>query len=87
MRSNTFNHSLLAVGIAAVLGMSTTANAAETTTPTTTTGIDITNQASASYKVSEQDQPVVKSNIVKISVSEQISFSLTANNDDTGPGQ
>lgn len=87
MRANTFNYSLLAVGIAAVLGMSTAANAAPITTPTTTTGIDISNQASASYKVSEQDQPVVKSNIVIVKVSEQISFSLTANNDDTGPGQ
>lgn len=84
MRSNTFNYSLLAIGVAAVLGMSTTANAAET--PITTTGIDITNQASASYNVSGQEQPVVQSNIVKITVSQQVSFSLTANNDDTEQG-
>ena len=87
MKSSTFNYSLLAIGVAAVMGISTTASAAPITTPTTTTGIDISNQASASYKVSEQDQPVVKSNIVIVKVSEQISFSLTANNDDTGPGQ
>ena len=43
MRSNIFNYSLLAVGVAAVLGMSTTANAVET--PQTSTGVDIINQA------------------------------------------
>ncbi|MFK3869433.1 hypothetical protein ACI2IV_13345 [Psychrobacter faecalis] len=30
MRAKTFNHSLLAIGVAAVLGLSTTANAVET---------------------------------------------------------
>jgi hypothetical protein len=40
MKSNTFNYSLLAVGVAAVLGISTTANAAES--GTTTTGVEIT---------------------------------------------
>lgn len=84
MRSNTFNHSLLAIGVAAVLGISTAANAVET--PKTTTGIDISNQASASYNVSEQEQPVVLSNIVKVTVSQQVSFSLTADNDDTAAG-
>ena len=81
MKSNTFNYSLLAVGVAAVLGLSTAASAVET--PTTTTGVDISNQATASYKVDGQDQPEAKSNIVKVSVSQQVSFSLTADNDDT----
>lgn len=85
MKSNTFNHSLLAIGVAAVLGMSTTANAA-VETPITTTGVDISNQATASYKVDGQDQPVAKSNIVTVSVSQQARFSLTANNDDTAQG-
>ncbi|WP_201606676.1 hypothetical protein [Psychrobacter okhotskensis] len=84
MRSTTFNYSLLALGVAAVLGMSTTANAAKT--GDTTTSVDISNQASASYNVSEQEQPVVLSNIVKVTVSQQVSFSLTADNDDTAAG-
>lgn len=74
MRAKTFNHSLLAIGIAAVFGMSTTANAVETAK--TSTSVEITNQATASYSVSNQAQPVVASNIVKITVTEQTSFSL-----------
>ena len=74
MKSNTFNYSLLAVGVAAVLGMSTTANAVET--DKTSTSVEITNKASASYNVSGQSQPVVESNEVKITVTEQTSFSL-----------
>lgn len=86
MRAKTFNHSLLAIGVAAVLGLSTTANAADTTTPITTTGVDIINQATASYKVAGQPQPEAKSNVVKVTVSQQVSFSLTADNDDTATG-
>lgn len=74
MRSNTFNHSLLAIGVAAVLGMSTTANAVET--PKTSTSVVITNKATASYNVNSQQQPDVESNEVKITVTEQTSFSL-----------
>ena len=81
MKSNTFNYSLLAIGVAAVLGLSTAASAVET--PTTTTGVDITNQATANYSVAGQAQPEAKSNIVKVSVSQQVRFSLTADNDDT----
>ncbi len=81
MKSNTFNYSLLAIGVAAVLGMSTAASAVET--PLTTTGVDISNQATASYSVDGQAQPEAKSNIVKVSVSQQVRFSLTADNDDT----
>ena len=84
MKSNTFNYSLLAIGVAAVLGLSTAASAVET--PTTTTGVDITNQATANYSVAGQAQPEAKSNIVKVSVSQQVSFSLTANNNDTAQG-
>lgn len=74
MRAKTFNHSFLAIGVAAVLGMSTTANAVET--DKTSTSVEITNKASASYNVSGQLQPVVESNEVKITVTEQTSFSL-----------
>ncbi len=74
MKSSTFNHSLLTIGIAAVLGLSTTANAVETSK--TSTSVEISNQATASYSVSNQAQPVVASNIVKITVTEQTSFSL-----------
>lgn len=84
MKSNIFNYSLLAIGVAAVMGLSTAASALET--PTTTTGVDITNQATANYSVSGQPQPEAKSNIVKVSVSQQVSFSLTANNNDTAQG-
>ena len=84
MKSNTFNYSLLAIGVAAVLGLSTAASAVET--PTTTTGVDITNQATANYSVAGQAQPEAKSNVVKVSVSQQVSFSLTADNNDTAQG-
>lgn len=82
MRSNTFNYSLLAIGVAAVLGMSTTANAVET--DKTSTSVVITNKASASYNVSGQEQPVVESNEVKITVTEQTSFSLVPAVTNTG---
>lgn len=82
MRSNTFNHSLLAIGVAAVFGMSTTANAVETAK--TSTSVVITNKASASYNVSGQEQPVVESNEVKITVTEQTSFSLVPATTNTG---
>lgn len=84
MKSNIFNYSLLAIGVAAVMGISTAASAVETTP--TTTGIDISNQATANYSVDGQAQPEAKSNIVKVSVSQQVSFSLTANNNDTAQG-
>ncbi|WP_201553963.1 hypothetical protein [Psychrobacter sp. 72-O-c] len=84
MKSNTFNYSLLAVGVAAVLGISTTANAVDS--GTTTTDVSITNQASASYNVGTVKQPDVVSNEVKITVSEKVSFSLVADNDDSAAG-
>ena len=84
MKSNVFNYSLLAVGIAAVMGITTTANAAKS--GATTTGVEITNKATASYSVSGEEQPDVESNEVKITVQEQVSFSLIANNDDTAAG-
>lgn len=81
MKSNAFNYSFLAIGVAAVMGITTAASAVQT--PTTTTGVNITNQATANYSVSDQPQPEAKSNTVTVSVSQQVSFSLTADNDDT----
>ena len=86
MKSNTFNYSLLAVGVAAVLGVSTGTNAATSgTVGETTTSVEINNVATADYKVANVDQPKVTSNSVKITVSEQVSFSLISNNADGSP--
>ena len=78
MKSNTFNYSLLAVGVAAVMGLSTGANAADS--GQTKTDVDIINVATAKYNVAGVGQEVT-SNSVKITVSEQVSFSLTTDND------
>ena len=80
MKSNTFNYSLLAVGVAAVMGLSTGANAADS--GQTKTDVDIINVATAKYNVAGVGQEVT-SNSVKITVSEQVSFSLTTDNDKT----
>lgn len=80
MKSNTFNYSLLAVGVAAVMGISTGANAANS--DETKTDVDIINVATAKYNVAGVGQEVT-SNSVKITVSEQVSFSLTQDNDKT----
>lgn len=87
MKSNTFNYSLLAVGVAAVMGLSTGANAAPSLTPTPTESGNagtnsktIKNVATASYSVSDQPQKPVSSNEVTVNINEVISFSLTANN-------
>lgn len=82
MKSNTFNYSLLAVGVAAVMGISTAANAVET--PKTSTSVEISNKATANYNVSGQAQPRVESNTVKITVTEQTSFSLVPAVTNTG---
>lgn len=89
MKSNTFNYSLLAVGVAAVMGLSTGANAAPSSTPTATESGNagtnsktIRNVATASYSVGEVAQKPVISNSVTVNINEVISFSLTANNMD-----
>lgn len=81
MKSNIFNYSLLAVGVAAVMGLSTGANAVDS--GQTITPVEINNIAKASYNVAGVKQPDVESNPVKITVSEQVSFSLTQDNDKT----
>lgn len=85
MKPNLFNHTLLAVGVAAAMGISTLASAA-TTSGETTTEVQIKNIATANYFVAGQEQPEAKSNEVTIKISEAVSFSLTANEDDTAVG-
>lgn len=88
MKSNSFNYSLLAVGVAAVMGLSTTAMAAAPSVGPTATesgnagnnSKTVTNIATASYSVGDVAQTPVKSNPVTLSINEVISFSLTANN-------
>ena len=95
MKSNTFNYSLLAVGVAAVMGLSTGANAA---TPNTTGGTSagagpISNVATAAYSVAGVSQPSVNSNTVVVNVSETANFALVSTvadgtpNDDTAVNQ
>lgn len=81
MKPNLFNHTLLAVGVAAAMGISTLASAA-TTSGETTTEVQIKNIATAIYFVAGQEQPEAESNEVTIKISEAVSFSLTANEDD-----
>lgn len=77
MKSNTFNRTLLAVGVAAALGIATTANAAQT--PSAPGSTQINNTATAEYNVGGEAQPIVTSNKVTINISEIAQFSLVAN--------
>ena len=85
MKSNTFNYSLLAFGIAAVMGVSTFSIAAgPTLTNDSNKGtFEVKNQAEATYKVAGNttEQKAV-SNEVTIKVNETASFTLTDNNTD-----
>ncbi|MGP9556476.1 hypothetical protein [Psychrobacter sp. AOP7-A1-24] len=81
MKSNTFNYSLLAVGVAAVMGISTSAMAE---TKTAEDAVIINNIAKASYSVDGVAQNEVESNEVTVNVSETGSFSLVAQNEDGG---
>lgn len=78
MKSNTFNYSLLAVGVAAVMGVSTGAMAAETNNGVQT-GVAITNTATANYSVGGVAQLPVESNEVIVNVNETPNFSLVSN--------
>ena len=84
MKPNLFNHTLLAVGVAAALGVSSTAMAATPTSSGTVSGgaAPIVNVATALYKVGTDTvfQPEVKSNPVTVSISETANFSLVAIN-------
>lgn len=82
MRPNIFKHSLITVGITAALGISTSAMATNTSSGTTTTDVLIENVAIANYDVAGVKQPEVVSNKVIVKISEQLSFTLTADNPD-----
>jgi len=75
MKSNNFNYSLLAVGVAAVMGISTGAMAK--TTQSLGGEATINNVASATYKVGEIDQKEVKSNQVTNSNRNSCVFSCS----------
>ncbi|PKH81558.1 beta strand repeat-containing protein [Psychrobacter sp. 4Bb] len=78
MKSNTFNYSMLAVGVAAVMGLSTGANAANPTGGTSGS-FNVTNKATASYTVAGSDAPQnAESNVVTVNVTETGSFSLVS---------
>lgn len=78
MKSNTFNYSLLAVGVAAVMGVSTGANAATPATAATAGAAPINNVATANYSVAGIPQPNVTSNTVTVNVSETANFALVS---------
>lgn len=80
MKSNNFNYSLLAVGVAAVMGISSGAMAATTQSASGTAVI--TNIATASYSVGGLKQKDVASNPVVINIKESAAFSLVATNND-----
>lgn len=86
MKSNTFNYSLLAVGVAAVMGVSTGANAATPANAVTAGAAPINNVATASYSVAGVSQPSVTSNTVTVNVSETANFALTSTVDDGSIG-
>ena len=86
MKSKTFNYSLLAVGVAAVMGLSTGAMAATNSTPISSDAAAINNQATAVYKVANIDQPKVTSNTVTVNISETARFTLIGGVSDTTAG-
>lgn len=81
MKPNLFNHTLLAVGVAALMGVSTGAMAAETNNGVQT-GVAITNTATANYNVGGVPQLPVESNEVIVNVNETPNFSLVSNIND-----
>ena len=86
MKSNTFNYSLLAVGVAAVMGVSTGANAATPANAATVGAAPINNVATANYSVAGIPQPNVTSNTVTVNVSETANFALVSTVDDGSIG-
>ena len=86
MKSITFNYSLLAVGVAAVMGVSTGANAATPANAVTAGAAPINNVATASYSIAGVSQPSVTSNTVTVNVSETANFALTSTVDDGSIG-
>ncbi|MDN3398671.1 hypothetical protein QL919_08025 [Psychrobacter sp. APC 3426] len=84
MKPNLFNHTLLAVGVAALMGVSTGAMATTESGAVSTGAAGIKNIATAKYKVGNDTefQPEVESNEVIVNISETANFSLVATSDD-----
>lgn len=80
MKSNAFNYSILAVGVAALMGVAGTANAAGPTTATADKTVTINNFASATYTVANTsgERQTSISNTVTVNVKEQGAFTLLA---------
>ncbi|MDN3441181.1 hypothetical protein QL898_06010 [Psychrobacter sp. APC 3279] len=82
MKSNTFNYSVLAVGVAALMGVSTGAMATTSSGAVSNGAAAIENMATAVYSVGTGadavEQPPVKSNKVIVNISETANFSLVA---------
>jgi len=83
MKSNTFNYSLLAVGVAAVMGLNTAHAATASANGVTGDAAPIENVATATYSVGTVAQPKVTSNKVIVNVKETANFSLVATNGNT----
>lgn len=86
MKMKTFNYSLLAVGVAAAMGISSGANAATPASAATSGAAPINNVATASYNVAGVSQPSVTSNTVTVNVSETANFALISTVDDGSIG-
>ena len=80
MKKFDFNPSVLSAGVALALGIgiATGVSAATSGGATATTGVQITNTATASYSVDGVAQPTVTSNAVIVNINETGSFSLVA---------
>lgn len=79
MKPNLFKYSVLMVGIAAAMGITSTSNAASSKADSTPT---IENMAMATYKVGGVAQTPVESNKVTVNITQSAAFSLEATNTD-----
>lgn len=87
MKKLSFNQNILTAGVVLALGIggSTLVDAATSASVSPEGGVQISNTATATYRVDGVAQPEVKSNAVVVNVSEVASFSLIATNDDGTP--
>ncbi len=79
MKPNLFKYSVLTVGIVSAMGITGTAIAAETTVGSTPA---IDNVATATYSIGNEAQTPVRSNTVRVNITQSAAFSLTADNVD-----
>lgn len=80
MKKSQFKYSLLAIGVATIMGLSTGSNAATESGAASNSGASISNKATATYSIGTVTQPVVESNTVIVNVTETANFSLVAIN-------